>query len=139
MFYGGIVNVPKNTLSTAPVEVVFPISYGVIRQVIYVPRPGTAGLCHSKVYYHNQQIFPLDPDQDLHGDSVALVWPEWIECFSKPYELVVRAWNDDDTYPHAFDLWISELPKWVCLPYAFTKGLTDLVSLLSPKNIFRAS
>jgi hypothetical protein len=135
MLYGGEVTVPKSTTQDDPVETTFELTYGVITRVMFYPRPGHAGLVHVQVDHWEHQIFPLDPEQDLHGDSHPIIWEEWYELFYSPFELKVRAWNDDDTYAHTFDIWFDVLPPEALPTYAFREALTSLYLIQNPREI----
>jgi len=133
MLYGGSVTVPKNTTKAAPVEQLFKVAHGVITRVMFYPRPGHAGLCHAKVYHWEHQVFPLDPEQDLHGDTYPIIWEESYEMLVAPYELKVRAWNDDDTYEHTFDIWFELTPPSANIGSALVNALKPLISIFYPQ------
>jgi len=136
MFYSKAITVAANTTKANASETIMKLTHGIITRVSFRPRPGHVGLCHCQVFYHEHQLFPTNPDDDLHGDSWPIEWNEFGELFSEPHDLKIRAWNDDDTYAHTFDISFALLPKWVAIPYAFTKAVSDILSKLNPKNLF---
>jgi len=138
MFYSRSITVPPKTAEGTFPETTIDLSYGVITKVIFRPRPGHAALLHVRVFYRRHQIFPENADDDLHGDASPVEWEEWHEMFEPPHTLTIFAWNDDDTYPHTFDIAFAMLPKWVALPYAFAKAISEVFGMLSPKRIFTA-
>ena len=109
--------------------------HGVITKVIFRPRPGHASLLHVKVFHRRHQIFPSSGDDDLHGDTFPVQWDEWYEVPEKPFYLEVVAWNDDDTYPHRFDIAFAVIPKYAVLPFSMMRAIDDLVRALAPKRI----
>lgn len=137
MFYSFEITVPPNTDNRHKQETIAKLSHGVITRVSYRPRPGHAALCHCQVLYRRSQQFPRNLNGDLHGDSWTIEWDEWLEIFNPPHVLYILSWNDDDTYPHTFDISFTVLPKWVVLPYAFAKSIGDMIGALIPKTIFR--
>lgn len=139
MFYSRSITIPANTSEAKAVETTIDLSHGVITRVIFRPRPGHASLLHCRVFHRRHQIFPDNADDDLHGDEFPVEWDEWYEMFEKPFTLTIFAWNDDDSYPHTFDIAFAVLPKFAALPYALARAFSDLVSLLSPKRIFTRS
>lgn len=139
MFYSNVITVAANTAKASASETIIKMSQGVITDVSFRPRPGHVGLLHAQVFYQEHMIIPSEDDEDLHGDTFPIEWTDWIELKTKPYELKVKAWNDDDTYAHTFDISFTLLPQWVALPYAFAKAITDLFKLLSPRRIFTGS
>ena len=138
MLYGGEVTVPKSTTKDNAVETTFELTHGVITRVLFYPRPGHASLCHAQVFHWEHQIFPIDPEQDLHGDSSPIIWEEWYELFYAPFELKVKAWNDDDTYPHTFDIYFDVLPQEAILTFAVAKMLASLAGLMYPREVTSA-
>lgn len=139
MFYSHTMTIDPSTPWNAPVEETIALSHGVITKVIFRSRPGQASLLHVKVFQGRHQIFPSSGDDDLHGNGETLEWGEWLEINQKPFFLTISAWNDDDTYPHTFDIGIAQLPKYAVLPFAFMKIVADLAALISPKRIFTRS
>ena len=139
MFYSRCITVPILGAAGNPVEHTIDLSHGVITRVIFRPRPGHHSLLHCRVYHRRHQIFPDNADDDLHGDTFPIEWEEWYEMFEKPFTLTIWAQNDDDTYPHTFDIAFAVLPKFAALPYAFARAISDLFSLLSPKRMFTRS
>ena len=136
MFYSVEIAVPANTTEASPVETRITVSHGVVTRAAFRPRPGHSGLCHARVFYHDHQLWPVSREEDLHGDTFPIEWPEYEELFIPPYELVVRSWNDDDTYSHTFDLDFALLPERVAAPVNWGQVMRDIVSLLTPRRIF---
>lgn len=134
MLYSRCMTILPNTAEANAVEQTIDLSHGVITRVIFRPRPGHASLLHLRIFHRRHQIFPDNADDDLHGDMFPLDWPDWYEVTEKPFTLTLRAWNDDDTYPHTFDIAFAVLPKWVALPYAFAKALADFIDVLWPSK-----
>lgn len=132
MFYSKSITIPPNTPEANAVETSVALSHGIVTKVIFRPRPGHAALLHCKVFHRRHQIFPSSGDDDLHGDTFPVEWEEWYEVPEKPFYLEIRAWNDDDTYPHTFDIAFAVLPQWVALPYAIMKAIRDLIDYLWP-------
>ena len=136
MLYSYEIAVPITCTEAAPKLTTARVSAGVITRVSFRPRPGHSGLCHCRVFYHEFQVFPINRDEDLHGDTFPIEWDEHIELTTTPYDLKVMAWNDDDTYSHTFDISFVILPKWVLIPYAITEMFSKILSMLSPRRIF---
>lgn len=133
--YSRSITVPPNTAEGTFPETVIDLSHGVITEVIFRPRPGHASLLHVRVFHRRHQIFPDNADDDLHGDTFPVQWREWYEMFEKPFTLTIFAWNDDDTYPHTFDIAFAVLPKYAALPFAMAKAIGEMAGSLSPKRI----
>jgi len=139
VLYSRSMTIEANTAEADAIEENIFLAHGVITKVMFRPRPGHASLLHVRVFHRRHQIFPDNADDDLHGDEYPVEWPEWYEMFEKPFTLTIMAWNDDDTFPHTFDIAFAVLPKYAALPFAVAKAFGEIIGALSPKNIFRRS
>ena len=100
MFYSVDLAIPANTLVTAPVSLRVPLPPGTVRQVdVMVPR-GHAGLSHLQIFRGANQVWPTNPDGNFNGDDVVITWQEDYDLDDAPFEFVLRAWNEDDTFAH---------------------------------------
>lgn len=136
MFFSRSITIPANTSEANAIETIIDLSHGVITKVIFRPRRGHASLLHCRVFHRRHQIFPENADDDLHGDEFPIEWDEWYEIFEKPFTLTILAWNDDDTYPHTFDIAFAVIPKYAALPFAMAKTIYDLFGAVLPRRIF---
>ncbi len=136
MFFSHEVTIPANTTEVAPVNTVARITGGVITKVLFRPRPGHNGLLRCRVMYHEHQLFPATPGESLHGDTFPVDWEENELIESEPFELVLRAWNTDDTYAHTFDISFVVLPPEQTLGAIISKALGNIMSIFSPRRIF---
>ncbi len=116
MWFDTEITTPANTTEAAPVTTVIPVARGIITRVSFRPRPGHAALCHARVFYHEHQLWPVAREQSLHGDTFPVEWDDYEEILEAPFELVVRSWNEDDTYDHTFDLGFALLPEEIAAP-----------------------
>lgn len=139
MFYSWSQTIAPNTAEVNAVEHNIDLSHGVITGVIFRPRPGHASLLHVRVFHRRHQIFPDNANDDLHGDMFPLEWKEWYEMFESPYTLTIFAWNDDDTYPHTYDIAFEVMPKYAALPYALREALAEIGISSLFKRIFMRS
>lgn len=117
-------------------DTVAKLTFGVITKVSFRPRPGHAGLCHCVVLERNHKLWPVNEDDSLHGDTFPIEWEESHELAEAPYELLIRAWNLDDTYAHTFDISFAVVPKEATLSATITRALSDILRMLSPRRIF---
>ncbi|MBA7584129.1 hypothetical protein ES708_26082 [subsurface metagenome] len=63
-------------------------------------------------------------------------WEEYYESYQPPYELKIKGWNDDDSYPHTFDVFVAILPRKAVLALAVVDAIKGIFGMLSPKRIF---
>ena len=73
---------------------------------------------------------------DFSGDTFPIDWGEYYESYQPPYELKLKGWNEDDTYPHTFDVFVAILPRKAVLALSIVDAIKSIFGLLSPKNIF---
>jgi len=136
MLFQASITIPKNTLRTNPTEVILKIAHGIITKFMVRPRPGHAALAHLVVLHHEHQIAPSTENMDLHGDASAIDWEEYYKSYQPPYELKLKGWNEDDTYPHTFEVMVAILPREAILALAVVDAFKKLLGVLSPKRIF---
>jgi hypothetical protein len=136
MFYSYAITVTNSTTEASPKVTTAKVTHGVVTRVSFRPRPGHSGLCHAKVFYHEHQLFPTDREEDLHGDTFPIEWDEYEELFTPPFELVVKAWNEDTAYSHTFDISFAILPEKIVAPQDFGQLIKDILGYFSPRRIF---
>jgi hypothetical protein len=110
MQYTFRVEVPPNTPPSAPLIRILELTAGEIRQIHILIPPGHCGLTGIRFRLREQVIIPASPDAWIQGDDVALTFPEKFELPDVPPRLNVEAYNEDTTYPHAFQVNITILP-----------------------------
>jgi len=130
------VKVPKNTTETAPVTEILGIAHGIITKIMFRPRPGHASLAHYAILHHEHQIAPSTEGMWLAGDTFPIDWEEYYESYQPPYELKIKGWNEDDTYPHTATIAIVILPRKAVLALAIVDAIKDFFRMLNPIRIF---
>ena len=136
MLFQASITIPKNTTYSGATEVNLKIAHGIITKIMVRPRPGHAALAHLIILHHEHQIAPSTENMDLHGDAPPIDWEEYYESYQPPYELKLKGWNEDDTYPHTFDVYVAILPRKAILALAIVDAIKGAFGFLSPKRIF---
>jgi len=136
MLFQASITIPKNTTASSPTTAILKIAHGIITKIMVRPRPGHAALAHLVILHHEHQIAPSTENMDLHGDAPPIDWEEYYESYQPPYELKLKGWNDDDTYPHTFDVYVAILPRKAIIATAVVDAFKNLFSMLSPRRIF---
>jgi hypothetical protein len=136
MLFETSITIPKSTLSTAPTTVMLGIAHGIISKIMVRPRPGHAALAHCVILHHEHQIAPSTEGMDFSGDTFPIDWEEYYESYQPPYELKIKGWNEDDTYPHTFDIFVAVLPRKGIIATAVSDAISGILSIFSPKRIF---
>jgi len=135
MIYQADITIPKNTLETSPTVVMMGIAKGIITKIMVRPRPGHSALAHLVILHHEHQIAPSTENMDFHGDTFPLDWEEYYESYQPEYALKLRGWNDDDTYPHTFDVFVVVLPRRAIIALAIVDAIKSAFGMLSPTRI----
>jgi hypothetical protein len=136
MLFEASITIPKSTTSAIPTTEMLRIAHGIITKIMVRPRPGHAALAHLVILHHEHQIAPSTENMDFSGDTFPIDWEEYYESYQPPYELKLKGWNDDDTYPHTFDIFVAVLPRKAIIAYQIADAIRNLFSMLSPKRIF---
>lgn len=136
MLFEASITIPANTLSTAPTIETLKIAHGIISKFMVRPRPGHAALAHLVILHHEHQIAPSTEGMDLSGDTFPIDWEEYYESYQPPYELKLKGWNDDDTYPHTFDVFVAVLPRKAIIALAVTDAIAQALAVMYPRPVF---
>jgi len=136
MLFEASITIPKNQTPASPTTEMLGIAHGIITKIMVRPRPGHAGLAHLIIKHHEHQIAPSTENMDFHGDTFPIDWEEYYESYQPPYELKLVGWNDDDTYPHTFDVYVAVLPRKAILALAIVDAIKNLLGLMSPRRLF---
>jgi len=136
MLFQASITIPKNTTEADPIIAYLKIAHGIITKFMVRPRPGHAGLAHLIILHKEHQIAPSTESMNLHGDTFPIDWEDYYEMYHEPYELKLKGWNTDDTYPHAFDVYVAVVPRRAIVALAIVDAIRSAFGFLSPKRIF---
>lgn len=110
MFYEFKLTIPANTTSAAPTEEVVEISPGrVVAVEIQFPR-GCFALVHVAILQELHQLWPSNPDGDIAAEWANIHFEEDHLIDQEPYQLTLRGWNEDDTFPHTITFRFNIMP-----------------------------
>jgi len=136
MLFTTDINIPKSTTSADPVVEILKIAHGIVTWISVLFPPGCARLAHAVILHHEHQIAPSTENMDLSGDTFPIAWDEYYESYQPPYELKIKAWNEDDTYPHKITVRVAVLPRKAIIALAIVDAIKGLFGILSPRRIF---
>ena len=139
MLFEASITIPANTTRASPTTETFGIAKGIITKFMVRPRPGHAALAHVVIRHHEHQIAPSTENMDIHGDTFPVDWEDYYESYQPPYELKLEGWNEDDTYPHTFDVFVAVLPRKAILALAVVDAIKGVFGMLSPRRIMGGS
>lgn len=136
MLFTTDVTVTAGKTEANPEVEILKIAHGIITWISVLFPPGCHRLAHCVILHHEHQIAPSTEKMDLAGDGVPIEWSEFYESYQPPYELKIKAWNEDDTFPHTLTIRVAVLPRKAIVATAIAEAITGLFGLLSPKRIF---
>jgi len=136
MLFEASITITSGKTKAAPQEEILKIAHGIITKIMVRPRPGHHALAHCVILHHEHQIAPSTENMDISGDELPIDWEEYYESYQPPYELKIKGWNDDDTYPHTFDIFVAILPRKAVLALAIVDAIKGVFGKFSPRRIF---
>ena len=136
MLFETSITIPITATKADPEVVILKIAHGIITKIMVRPRPGHHALAHCIILHHEHQIAPSTENMDFAGDFFPIDWEEYYESYQPPYELKIKGWNEDDTYPHTFDIFVAILPRKGIIATSIADAIKNLFSLTTIKRIF---
>jgi hypothetical protein len=107
MIYILTLSVPASTDRTAPLEETLKLTAGNITKVGVEFPPGCAWLVGVRVLEKDRILYPSSPDDWLVSDGQLLQWSDNYPLVDAPFEVVIRAYNDDPYYAHTLRLYFE--------------------------------
>jgi hypothetical protein len=105
------ITTPANTTYENPLVTKCKLAKGIVTHVRIRGRYGSADQLRCSVWHFGSQLWPTNPDADFKCNQYPEEWGEYYELLESPYELMVKTWNDDDTFAHKLTLSIVILPE----------------------------
>ena len=117
MFYVRQISTDADTSKANATETRIKAWGGIITKISVRFPPGPQFLLHCSISQGGHQIFPVDENFDVTGENEAVTTDEYYKMQSGYNLILVRTWNDDDTYAHSCLVRITVLPQFVATPY----------------------
>jgi len=105
MFFCSDLVVPANTPQSDPVRSSVRVTEGIVRHVWVSWRWGTAGLCGCRLLYAEYQYWPLSMGSWFPSSDYPLDSDESFVIQGDPRQIVLEAYNLDDTFSHR--VWVA--------------------------------
>jgi hypothetical protein len=135
MLFEASITIPKSTTQANATTVILRIAHGIITKIMVRPRAGHQNLAHCVILHHEHQIAPSTEGMTLHGEFFPIDWEEYYESYQPPYELKIKGWNDDDTLPHTFTVYVVILPRKAIAASTISDMLKNVLSVFFPRRI----
>lgn len=97
--------IPKSTTQADPLVYVMSLPIGRINRLWVEFPKGCSGLAGIQVFRSLYQIFPLPEGVWLRSDNSVMNFAFTHAIAVEPYEVTLKGYNIDDTYPHT--IWIG--------------------------------
>ncbi len=100
MIYKVAFNIPDNTEKDEYVSLTMGLTKGRIKVIsVYFPW-GCAGLVGIQIIRRTWQLMPLTRGQWMTGNELLHSYKYEYNLDTRPYELIIKGYNLDDSYPH---------------------------------------
>jgi len=100
VLFSQAITVPANTAVADYIATTMKLTKGVVTRISVFFPWGCANLCGVQAIRKTWQVFPLTRSEWLAGNDRAYDFHTQIELQTEPFELIVYAYNLDDTYEH---------------------------------------
>lgn len=111
MFYKTSVPVPPDTPESAPVEKILTLAPGRVRWWFVGFPPGCADLVHVTIHRFEHQIVPEGEGESLQWGGYMFPIEDSYDITDEPHQVLIRAWNLDDSYEHTVFVGAVVLPE----------------------------
>lgn len=109
-------SVPAKTTKTNPDWRKLPIMKGVIKQWVLFQPDECANVMQFRVEYHGHPVLPTTGDEWMYGFFIPTPFIDKLKIDDAPYVLDVFAFNDDDSYPHEYNIYVVVDPPTAITP-----------------------
>lgn len=107
MIYSATITLQPGTTAENAVKTLLEINKGLIWRIEVEFPAGCCGLVHLQIFDSSYQVFPATPGESLRGENVIVGYDDLYLKNAAPYELTLRAWNDDEVYEHTIQVRIG--------------------------------
>jgi hypothetical protein len=125
VFYDFAITIPPGTAEEDPEELELKLTKGVIHKVIVEAHPGCHATAKIRIYHHEHQLWPTNPDEAFALDSIPREFDEHFILSEAPYTLKVRGYSPAATYEHEYRLGIGILTEEEVSPLSGFRGLFE--------------
>ena len=103
--------IPPNTPKSDPVTTSLELEEPVITKINVLVPPGVWLLAGIQIFYGIHQFLPKPKDTWLVGSGESLTFDVFWDAPGKPYRVIFKGYNEDDTFEHRYIIRISTAPR----------------------------
>lgn len=134
MFYDFAITIPAGRGEDNPVEEILELNEGIIHRVAVEFYPGPRRYVWVKIFRHEHQVWPTNPDGSFRTDAYTIAFDEYYELKGRPTQLLVRGYSPDADYSHVVTVRIGILEsKAAILLLTALKGLMKMFKVMGIK------
>ena len=130
MYYLKFYTIPAKTSQSGSLFFTHEMVPGIVRRVDIGFTHGTFGLTHVQIFRHEHQLYPTTPGQSFAWDNYVFSIVDDYPLIEVPFNLSIRAWNEDNTYDHAIFVGVELEPLVVTSPGIGLSGVMSELGLL---------
>jgi len=119
--------VPANTTEATALETRLLLTRGTIVEWDVGAPDEAANLLKLQAFYHGQQILPFNPGKLIYPAAVKAPKKDNYPLDVVPYELVFKAWNEDDSYAHEYWVDVTLLREEELMGTVTSPGLAERI------------
>lgn len=112
MFYKYSLKIPQQTLESDPEVKLIRLPKGTITQIDICFPDGCFGLAKAKIIHNEFQIFPSNPEAWISWNNYCVSFKEDYELLEAFNQLILKGYNDDDSYPHTITFRFGVKGDW---------------------------
>lgn len=127
MIYKASDSVAANTTEATAEETRLKVTHGVVLEWDIGAFEEGADLLHLKIFRGDHQLVPFNRDADILPALLKKPFQEHYEVVQEPYELIFKAWNEDDSYPHRYWVHVTVLPPILAGLVTVSRGLASKI------------
>ena len=115
MFYDFAITIPAGRTEDDPVEEILELNEGVIHRVEVEFYPGPRRYVYLKLFRHEHQLWPTNPDGSFRTDAYTISFDEYYELKGEPLQLLARGYSPDADYDHVVTVRIGIIESKIAL------------------------
>lgn len=117
MWHHFTLTVPADTAEAEPAELEMEVTAGVIKYIGVVHPRGVKAMVGTRIFYHEHQIFPNNPEEAARGDGAVEGGEVHLALTEPPFILIARGDSPGTSYSHDIPILINILPFEAAEPW----------------------